>query len=99
MSKRAGGADGTRHVRYDRLVDGLPVVGGDHVVAKAPGGPISDQQWNARKDASPAPETATVSSASAERTARGAAGYPDRRVPRAGSWSSPPSAPRGSPGR
>jgi Zn-dependent metalloprotease len=69
-------ADGTRHVRYDRLVDGLPVVGGDHVVAKAPDGPISDQQWNARKDVSPAPETATVSSASAERTARGAAGYP-----------------------
>ncbi|HET9020611.1 MAG TPA: M4 family metallopeptidase [Ornithinibacter sp.] len=69
-------ADGTRHVRYDRLVDGLPVVGGDLVVAKAPDGTIADQHWNARKDVSPGSETATVSGASAEQTARSSAGYP-----------------------
>jgi Zn-dependent metalloprotease len=67
--------DGTRHVRYDRTVDGLPVVGGDLVVAKGPNGTVKDSHWNRGKALAPASTRAAVSKAAASATAAKAAGY------------------------
>ena len=67
--------DGTRHVRYDRTVDGLPVVGGDLVVAKSTSGTVKNSHWNRGKAVSPASTTASVSKAAASATAAKSAGY------------------------
>ena len=67
--------DGTRHVRYDRTVDGLPVVGGDLVVAKSTNGAVKNSHWNRGKAVSPATTKASVSKAAASATAAKAAGY------------------------
>jgi len=67
--------DGTRHVRYDRSVDGLAVVGGDLVVAKAADGTVKDSHWNRGRAVEPASTTATVSRAAASSTAAKGAGY------------------------
>ena len=67
--------DGTRHVRYDRTVDGLPVVGGDLVVAKSANGTVKASHWNRGKGVAPASTKATVSKAAATGTAVKAAGY------------------------
>ncbi|MBG6141755.1 M4 family metallopeptidase [Longispora fulva] len=37
-------SDGSRHVRYDRTYAGLPVVGGDLIVHRAPGGAVRTTQ-------------------------------------------------------
>jgi Zn-dependent metalloprotease len=68
--------DGTRHVRYDRTVDGLPVVGGDLVVAKTAGGAVKDSHWNRGKAVAPASTKATVGRAAASATAATSAKYP-----------------------
>ncbi|NHA68526.1 M4 family metallopeptidase [Phycicoccus flavus] len=68
-------ADGTRHVHYDRTLDGMPVVGGDLVLAKRPDGSVGDQHWAAAKDVAPAAERATLARSVAEATARSGAGY------------------------
>ena len=67
--------DGTRHVRYDRTVDGLPVVGGDLVVAKSTTGTVKNSHWNRGKAVSPASTKASVSKAAASATAAKSAGY------------------------
>ncbi len=67
--------DGTRHVRYDRTVDGLPVVGGDLVVAKSTNGTVKNSHWNRGKAVSPASTKASVSKAAASTTAARSAGY------------------------
>ena len=67
--------DGTRHVRYDRTVDGLPVVGGDLVVAKGANGAVKDSHWNSGKAVAPASTTVTVGRAAATATAAKTAGY------------------------
>ncbi len=67
--------DGTRHVRYDRTVDGLPVVGGDLVVAKGANGTVKNSHWNRGKAVAPATTRATVSRAAASATAARGAGY------------------------
>ncbi len=67
--------DGTRHVRYDRTVDGLPVLGGDLVVAKSANGTVKSSHWNRGTGVAPASTKATVSKAAATGTARKAAGY------------------------
>ena len=38
-------ADGTEHVRYDRTYAGLPVIGGDLVVAESPQGAVRTATW------------------------------------------------------
>ena len=68
-------ADGTRHVRYDRTVDGLPVVGGDLVVAKSANGTVKDSHWNSGKAVAPASTTVSVGRAAATATAAQSAGY------------------------
>ncbi|HET7820721.1 MAG TPA: M4 family metallopeptidase [Ornithinibacter sp.] len=67
--------DGTRHVRYDRTVDGLPVVGGDLVVAKSANGTVKSSHWNRGKGVAPASTKATVTKAAASGTAAKSAGY------------------------
>jgi Zn-dependent metalloprotease len=67
--------DGTRHVHYDRTVDGLPVVGGDLVVAKGTNGAVKSSHWNRGKAVAPASTKATVSKAAASATAAKGAGY------------------------
>ncbi len=67
--------DGTRHVRYDRTVDGLPVVGGDLVVAKSTNGTVKNSHWNRGKAVAPASTKARVGKAAASATAAKAAGY------------------------
>ncbi len=67
--------DGTRHVRYDRTVDGLPVVGGDLVVAKSTDGIVKNSHWNRGRAVAPETTRARVSNATASRTAAKAAGY------------------------
>jgi len=67
--------DGTRHVRYDRTVDGLAVVGGDLVVAKKADGTVKDSHSNRGKDVAPASTTATVGAVAATATAAKSAGY------------------------
>lgn len=66
---------GLTHVRYDRTLAGLPVVGGDLVVAKAADGSVREQHWNVGKGLTIASTKATVGQAAAEATARAAAGY------------------------
>ena len=68
-------SSGTRHVRYDRTVDGLAVVGGDLVVAKAADGTVKDSHWNRGKGVAPASTTATVTKDAATTTASAGAGY------------------------
>jgi Zn-dependent metalloprotease len=68
-------SSGTRHVRYDRTVDGLFVVGGDLVVAKKADGTVTDSHWNRGKGVAPASTTATVSKVAATTTASKSAGY------------------------
>lgn len=38
--------DGTRHIRLDRTFNGLPVIGGDLVVRRAPDGNVASVLWN-----------------------------------------------------
>ncbi|HET7325645.1 MAG TPA: M4 family metallopeptidase [Nocardioidaceae bacterium] len=45
-------ADGATHVRYDRTYAGLPVVGGDLVVHKSPGGLVTDTDFASDADLS-----------------------------------------------
>jgi len=68
--------DGTRHVRYDRTVAGLAVVGGDLVVAKSANGTVKDSHWNTGKAVAPASTTVSVGRAAATATAAKSAGYP-----------------------
>ncbi len=44
--------DGTTHVRYDRTYRGLPVVGGDFILHRAPSGQLRDSDWTNRADLS-----------------------------------------------
>ena len=46
--------NGATHVRYERTVNGLRVVGGDFVSHKDASGAVTSVTWNIRKDATPA---------------------------------------------
>ncbi|MEO7753233.1 MAG: M4 family metallopeptidase [Terracoccus sp.] len=58
-------ADGSTHVRYERTLDGLRVIGGDFVSHKDASGAVKSVTWNRRKDVTPASMTPTVSKAAA----------------------------------
>jgi Zn-dependent metalloprotease len=66
-------ADGSTHVRYDRTIDGLRVVGGDLVVHKDRSGAIEQVTWNLRKDVTPPSFTPKVSRAAAQQAGLAAA--------------------------
>ncbi|MEV6417658.1 M4 family metallopeptidase [Kribbella sp. NPDC051718] len=60
-------ADGGTHVRYQRTLDGLRVIGGDLVTHKDAKGAIEDVTYNlGRKSVAPASRTAKISKAAAQ---------------------------------
>ncbi|EWS99719.1 peptidase [Intrasporangium oryzae NRRL B-24470] len=62
-------ADGSTHVRYERTLNGLRVIGGDFITHKDASGTVRSVTWNLRKDVTPATMTPTVSRATAQRAA------------------------------
>ena len=58
-------ADGSSHVRYTRMFDGLRVVGGDLVSHRNPSGAVRDVTWNASGKVAVASTTPAVSPAGA----------------------------------
>ena len=68
-------ADGTRHVRYDRTLDGLAVVGGDLVVEKSASGSVRATRGQAAKGLGTVAKKVSVSSAAAIATARKQTAY------------------------
>ncbi|HET9632577.1 MAG TPA: M4 family metallopeptidase, partial [Terrabacter sp.] len=58
--------DGSTHVRYERSVNGLRVVGGDFISHKDASGTVRSVTWNIRKDATPASFTPRISRAAAQ---------------------------------
>ncbi|HET7325646.1 MAG TPA: M4 family metallopeptidase [Nocardioidaceae bacterium] len=64
-------ADGTVHVRYARTYTGLPVIGGDLITHRSPGGDLRGTDWASEADLSDLPSTKPlVSSVVAARSAR-----------------------------
>ncbi|MFI5729276.1 M4 family metallopeptidase [Kribbella sp. NPDC051587] len=60
-------ADGGTHVRYERKLDGLRVIGGDFVAHKDAKGGVEDVTYNlGRKSIAPASRTAKISKAAAQ---------------------------------
>ncbi|GAB3932798.1 hypothetical protein GCM10029976_039270 [Kribbella albertanoniae] len=60
-------ASGARHVRYERTLDGLRVIGGDFVAHKDAKGSVKAVTYNyGRKNISPASRTAKISKAAAQ---------------------------------
>ncbi|WP_377644288.1 M4 family metallopeptidase [Oryzobacter terrae] len=67
--------DGTRHVRYDRTLDGLRVVGGDLVVARSRAGAVTAQHRANPATLALASRTPRVGAAAAKALAASRAGY------------------------
>ena len=65
--------DGTTHVRYERTLDGLRVIGGDFVSHKASSGAVKSVTWNVRKNVTPSTMTPTVSKSQAHQAGLAAA--------------------------
>lgn len=59
-------ADGATHVRYDRTIGGLRVIGGDLVSHRTPAGQVESVTWNLRKDAVPASVSPKLSATTAQ---------------------------------
>src|SRR6478609_7898923 len=58
--------NGATHVRYERTINGLRVVGGDFISHKDASGTVKSVTWNIRKDATPASFTPKISRAAAQ---------------------------------
>jgi Zn-dependent metalloprotease len=58
-------ANGATHVRYERTLDGLRVIGGDFVSHKDSSGAVKSVTWNLRKNVTPSTMTPTVSKSQA----------------------------------
>src|SRR6478609_2775241 len=58
--------NGATHVRYERTINGLRVVGGDFISHKDASGTVKSVTWNIRKDATPASFTPKISCAAAQ---------------------------------
>ena len=52
-------ANGATHVRYERTLDGLRVIGGDFVSHKDSSGAVKSVTWNVRKNVTPSTMTPT----------------------------------------
>jgi len=65
---------GVRHVRYERTLDGLRVVGGDLVAALTSAGEVTSVHYNRGKDLAVARRSADVSPGAARATAAAATG-------------------------
>ncbi|MDQ1538525.1 MAG: hypothetical protein QOE58_2918, partial [Actinomycetota bacterium] len=58
--------DGSTHVRYDRTLDGLRVIGGDFVSHRDSSGKLRDVSWNGAREVAVVSTKPTLSLASAE---------------------------------
>ena len=57
--------NGATHVRYERTINGLRVIGGDFVSHKDATGAVKSVTWNVRKDVTPASFTPTITKGTA----------------------------------
>ncbi|WP_323100276.1 M4 family metallopeptidase [Intrasporangium sp. YIM S08009] len=58
--------NGATHVRYERTINGLRVVGGDFVSHKDASGSVKSVTWNIRKDATPASFSPKIAKSTAQ---------------------------------
>ena len=58
--------NGATHVRYERTIDGLRVIGGDFVSHKDASGAITSVTWNIRKNVTPASTTPAITKSQAQ---------------------------------
>ncbi|WP_076260079.1 M4 family metallopeptidase [Intrasporangium flavum] len=58
--------NGATHVRYERTINGLRVVGGDFVSHKDASGDVTSVTWNIRKDATPASFSPKIAKSTAQ---------------------------------
>lgn len=72
------GTEGTQYVAYDRSYRGLPVVGGDFVLAVAPSGKVTGRSVTQSRVIRLRSTTPTVGRATARRTAARQVGHVDR---------------------
>ena len=72
--------DGSTHVRYERTINGLRVVGGDFVAHKDASGAVDDVTWNIRKNVTPTTFTPKVSQSAAQQAGLAAASAKDEKA-------------------
>ena len=72
--------NGATHVRYERTIDGLRVIGGDFVSHKDASGAVKSVTWNIRKDVKPATMTPTIGRATAQKAGLAAAKADDEKA-------------------
>jgi Zn-dependent metalloprotease len=78
QSSTTAGTAGTQYVGYDRTYRGLPVVGGDFVLAVDPSGKVTGRSATQRQVIRLRSTTPTVSATTARRTAMRQVGHVDR---------------------
>ena len=72
--------NGATHVRYERTLDGLRVIGGDFVSHKNAAGDVKSVTWNIRKSVKPSTMTPTIGKATAQKAGLAAAKANDEKA-------------------
>jgi Zn-dependent metalloprotease len=72
--------NGATHVRYERTIDGLRVIGGDFVSHKNAAGDVKSVTWNIRKSVKPSTMTPTIGKATAQKAGLAAAKANDEKT-------------------
>jgi Zn-dependent metalloprotease len=72
--------NGATHVRYERTIDGLRVIGGDFVSHKNAAGDVKSVTWNIRKSVKPSTMTPTIGKATAQKAGLAAAKANDEKA-------------------
>jgi Zn-dependent metalloprotease len=72
--------NGATHVRYERTLDGLRVIGGDFVSHKDAAGDVKSVTWNIRKSVTPSTMTPTIGKATAQKAGLAAAKANDEKA-------------------
>ncbi|MFC7597695.1 M4 family metallopeptidase [Terrabacter sp. GCM10028922] len=72
--------NGATHVRYERTIDGLRVIGGDFVSHKNAAGDVKSVTWNIRKSVKPSTMTPTIGKATAQKAGLAAAKADDEKA-------------------
>ncbi|MBC9820064.1 M4 family metallopeptidase [Terrabacter sp. MAHUQ-38] len=72
--------NGATHVRYERTLDGLRVIGGDFVSHKNAAGDVKSVTWNIRKSVKPSTMTPSIGKATAQKAGLAAAKANDEKA-------------------
>lgn len=72
--------NGATHVRYERTIDGLRVIGGDFVSHKDAAGDVKSVTWNIRKSVKPSTMTPTIGKVTAQKAGLAAAKANDEKA-------------------